>query len=112
MGLLGIQIISVVFIFFMMYVVQIHYRKGELPRPEAIFWYLSLATLAFIVIIPDTAQFLTRTFSVTRLMDLIVITALMITFYMLISMRIEIHKLKLKLEERVRDQAIKSAKSK
>lgn len=95
-----------------MYVVQIHYRKNELPRTEAMFWYLSLAALALIVVIPDSARFLTLTFSVTRLMDLIVIVALMVVFYMLVTTRIELHKLKKKLETRVREQALNQAKSK
>lgn len=110
MGLLGIQIISIVFIFFMLYVVQIHYRKKELPTLETIFWSTSLVVLAVVVIVPDTAQFLTRTFSVTRLMDLGVIISLMVLFAITVDSRIQIHKLRRKLEDKVRNETIKRAR--
>lgn len=112
MALLGIQIICIIFVFFMMYLVHIHYRKQELPRIETLFWFTSLTILALIIIIPDTAQFLTTTFSVNRLMDLIVIIALMVTFYMLVSMRIEMYKLNKKLEVKIRTKTLRSAPTK
>lgn len=109
MSFAGIQIISLLFIFFMMYVVHIHYRKQELPITETIFWFTSLVILAIIVIVPNTARFVTQTFSVNRLMDFIVIVGFMITLYMLIDNRIQIQKLRKQLEEKVRDKAITKA---
>lgn len=112
MSFLGVQIISIIFIFFMLYVVQIHFRKRELSRLETIFWYLTFASLAIIVVNPDTAQFLINTFAVSRLLDLIMIVAFMVIFYMLIDTRIQLHKFRSKLEEKVRAEAIKNAKTK
>jgi hypothetical protein len=110
MNLLGIQIISIIFIVFMMYVVQIHYKKNELPRTEAIFWLTTFTGLALIVIIPKTASFVTSTFAVSRLTDFITAVALMIIFGMLIDLRIKMHKFNKKLESSTRDKAIKNAR--
>lgn len=93
----------------MMYVVQIHYKKNELPKTEAVFWLTTFLVLAFIVIIPKTAQFVTTTFAVSRLTDFITAIALMIIFGMLIDLRIKTHKLNKKLETKTRDTAIKNA---
>lgn len=90
----------------MMYVVQIHYRKNELPKLEAFFWYITLVVLAFIVIIPETANFVTETFDVSRLTDFLTAVAFMIVFVMLINTRIQVHKLRQKLETKTRKTAI------
>ena len=112
MNLIGIQIISIIFIFFMMYVVHIHYRKKELPAIEAIFWYTTFVVLALIVIIPETAQFVTTTFEVSRLTDFITAIAFMVVFGMLIDTRMQMHKLRKKLEEKIRKEAINKVRKK
>lgn len=106
--MLGIQILSLVFIFIMLYVVRIHYKKSELPRTEAIFWTLILYTLATLVIIPASADMIRGLFKVTRLLDVITILAFMGSFVILIENRIQINKLRSKLEKLVRDKAMES----
>jgi|GEM_PF-933618 hypothetical protein len=110
--MLGIQILSVLFILFMMYVVRIHYKKGELPKVEAMSWLLSLFALGIIVAVESSANFLRRIFEVNRLTDVIVIFAFMGSYALLIENRIQINKLRQKLEKVVRDKAIKQADSK
>lgn len=104
--MLGIQILSVTFILLMLYVVRIHYKKGELVRTEAAFWSISLILLGLIVGFKETADIVRKLFDVTRLMDVLVIIALMISFFLLIENRIQINKLRIKLEKIVRDRAI------
>jgi len=102
----GIQLLSITFIALMLYVVRIHYKKQELSKFETTFWTLALICLAVIVTVERTAEFVRDLFAVTRLMDVIVIFALMGTFVLLINNRIELTKLKRKLERIVRDRAI------
>lgn len=102
----GIQILSVTFIFIMLYVVRIHYKKGELPKIEAIFWAIILLFIGIIVIVEQSANFIRTLFSVTRLTDVIVIFSLMGVFILLIENRIQINKLRIKLEKLVRDRAM------
>lgn len=103
----GIQVLSVIFIFFMLYVIRIHYKKRELPRTEAIFWTLVLLTVGCLVIVEQSANVIRTLFSVTRLTDVIVIFALMGVFVLLIENRIQINKLRIKLESLVREKAMK-----
>lgn len=105
--MIGIQILSVVFIALMLYVVRIHYVKGELPKVEAMSWIFSLILLGVVVVVEPTANLLRRLFEVNRITDVIVIFALMGTFILLIENRIQINKLRQKLERVVRDRAIK-----
>ena len=101
----GIQLLSVTFILIMLYVVRIHYKKNELPKVEAIFWTIGLIFLGIIVSIKQSADIVRNLFAVTRLLDVLVIIALMGTFILLIENRIQINKLRLKLDKLVRDRA-------
>lgn len=104
--MLGIQILSVTFILIMLYVVRIHLKKGELPRVEALFWTAVLFVTGLLVIVPQSADFIRNLFAVTRLTDVVVIFALMGVFVLLIENRIQINKLRTKLERVVRDRAL------
>lgn len=104
--MLGIQILSLTFIIIMLYVIRIHYKKGELPKVEAYAWTLGLIILGVIVSVEQSANFVRNLFAVTRLLDVLVIIALMGTFILLIENRIQINKLRLKLDKLVRDRAM------
>ena len=104
--MMGIQILSVVFILIMLYVVRIHYKKNELPKVEAIAWSIGLIVLGIIVSVRQSADFVRHLFAVTRLLDVLVIIALMGTFILLIENRIQIGKLRTRLERLVRDRAM------
>jgi hypothetical protein len=104
--MLGIQILSLTFIIIMLYVVRIHYKKGELPRVEAVGWMAGLVLLGIVVSVKGTADFIRNLFAVTRLLDVLVIIALMGTFTLLIENRIQINKLRVKLERLVRERAM------
>ena len=104
--MLGIQILSLTFIILMLYVIRIHYKKGELPKVEALAWTIGLIILGIIVSIKQSADFVRNLFAVTRLLDVLVIVALMGTFILLIENRIQITKLRQKLDKLVRDRAM------
>ena len=104
--MMGIQILSVTFILVMLYVVRIHSKKGELPRVEALAWTIGLIILGVIVSIKQSADFVRNLFAVTRLLDVLVIIALMGTFILLIENRIQINKLRQKLDRLVREKAM------
>lgn len=104
----GIQILSITFIIIMLYVVRIHYKKNELPKIEALIWSIGLIVLGVIVSVKQSADFVRNLFSVTRLLDVLVIIALMGTFILLIENRIQITKLRNKLDRLVRDRAMES----
>src|SRR3989339_693862 len=101
-----IQILSVVFIVLMLYIVRIHFKKGELPKIEAIIWSGILLAVGVLVLLEPTADFIRGLFHVTRLTDVIVIFSLMGVFIVMIENRIQINKLRIKLDRIVRDRAL------
>jgi len=104
--MMGIQILSLTFIVIMLYVVRIHYKKNEIPKAEALVWSAGLIVLGIIVSVKQSADFVRNLFAVTRLLDVLVIIALMGTFILLIENRIQIGKLRSRLERLVRDRAM------
>lgn len=106
--MLGIQVLSVTFIIIMLYVIRIHYKKGELPKIEALGWTLGLILLGVIVSVRQTADLIRNFFAVTRLLDVLVIIALMVVFTLLIESRIQLNKLRLKFEKLIRDRAMEA----
>jgi len=106
--MLGIQILSLVFIVIMLYIVRIHYKKGELPKVEAIVWTSVLTLLGVLVSIQETADIVRNLFAVTRLLDVLVIIAFMGIFVLMIENRIQINKLRYKLDRLVRDRALET----
>ena len=104
--MLGIQILVLAFIFIMLYVVRIHYKKGDLPKIEAYFWGSVLLLVGILVIVEQTPNMIRSLFSVTRLTDVVVIFALMGVFVLLVENRIQINNLRRKLESLVRDRAL------
>jgi hypothetical protein len=90
----------------MLYVVRIHYKKGELPKVEAIFWASVLFVVGILVMVAQSADYIRRLFAVTRLTDVIVIFSFMGVFVLLIENRIQINKLRNKLTQLVRDRAM------
>lgn len=104
--MLGIQILSITFILIMLYAVRIHYKKGDLPKIEAVIWSSTLIFLGVIVSFKSSADFVRGLFRVDRLTDIIVIVSLMFVSVVMIENRIQINKLRSKLERIVRDRAI------
>lgn len=104
--MLGIQILSITFIVIMLYVVRIHYKKGELAKVESIVWSSSLLLLGIVVSFRQSADFIRGLFKVERLTDIIVIIALMFVGVVMIENRIQINQLRSKLERIVRDRAM------
>jgi hypothetical protein len=90
----------------MLYVVRIHFVKGELPKIEAIVWTITLIFLGVIVSFKSSADFIRNFFQVDRLTDIIVIVSLMFVGAVMIENRIQINKLRTKLERIVRDRAM------
>ena len=106
--MLGIQILSVTFILVMLYVVRIHYKKNELPRVEAIVWSSVLIALGVVVTFRSSADLVRGLFKVDRLTDIIVIVSLMFVGVVMIENRIQINKLRAKLDRIVRDRAMET----
>ncbi|MEP7167014.1 MAG: DUF2304 domain-containing protein [Candidatus Woesebacteria bacterium] len=104
-----LQIISVVFGLFMMYVVRIHRRKNHLESFEYGVWMALWTIFITLAIFPESVNGVVQTLHIARVFDLLVVAALMIVIFLTFTNRIEQKKLEKKMEQIVRKKAIDNA---
>ncbi|MBR9705863.1 DUF2304 domain-containing protein [Candidatus Pacearchaeota archaeon] len=110
--ILGVQIIGILFGFFMMYYTFLHYKRKEFRTGEYVFWLLLWALFIIVTLFPDFLDPIVKTFNFARTFDLFIIIGFVfltgITFYMYTITR----KNQNKIEQIVRRIAFKEAKKK
>ena len=104
-----LQIISVVFGIFMLYVVRIHRRKEHLESFEYGMWTAMWILFIALAIFPESVNGIVQTLHIARVFDLLVVIALMIMVYLTYMNRVEQKKLEKKMEQLVRKKAIDEA---
>lgn len=110
--MLGFRIVAITFSLLMLYVVRIHFRKKHIPLLESLFWYGVWGGLIFVVVKPEILESITFSLAIYRVFDLLTIVAFMILFTFLILDRIKIYGLQKKLQDLIRNQALKEAQKK
>lgn len=108
--MIPLQVVSVVFGLFMMYVVRIHRRKNHLESIEYGAWMALWLLFIVIAIFPESFNGVVQTLHIARVFDLLVVIALMIIVFLTFTNRIEQKKLQQKLEHMVRQKAIDDVK--
>lgn len=106
--MIGIQIVAIIFAIWMIYFSYLHFRRHELNRVEFICWQLLWLGLILVVIFPKSVNFILKTFSISRTFDLIVIVGIIVLFGITFRNYVVAKRLEKKVEECVRQQAIKS----
>lgn len=103
-----LQTISVIFGLFMLYVVRIHRRKQHIEAFEHGAWISIWSIFIFLSVFPQTVSGISQRLSITRVFDLLVIIALMITSYLTFQNRISYRRMEMKLEKIIRKNAIET----
>jgi hypothetical protein len=109
-ALLGIQIISISFAIFMVYVTFLHYKRGTVNGREFSFWLFCWISFTFFTLFPRVLDPLLAQIFVTRAMDLLMIVAFMILTYLGFQNHIGVKNLQRQISKIVSDQAKKTAK--
>lgn len=109
-ALLGIQIISVSFAFFMLYITTLHFKRGQVGKTEYAFWLLVWCAFITFALFPRILDPLLAKFFVTRAMDLLMIWAFMILSYLGYINHIGIKDLQRRVREITTADAKKKAK--
>lgn len=112
MNILGIQIVSVLFAVFMLYVAFLHWKRKELTTSEYSFWLLLWCGFIGVALFPNLLQKLTQILFIARIMDLLMVIAFMILAYIGFSNYISNKKMEKKIEDLVRKDALKNVKKK
>lgn len=108
--MIPLQIISIIFGLYMFYWSFLSYKKRLFYINELYFW-ISVWTLFIVVtVLPDTVKFVLQTFQISRTMDLLMILAFMVLWFISFRNYTENQQLKKKLFEMIREEAKKKAK--
>jgi len=110
--IIGIQIIAIFFAFMMIYLALLNYRRGEIDRIEFFSWTTIWSLTIFIVVFPVLLRDLAQHFFITRLFDLIVVGGFILVISMVSKAYLKTRKIEKKLEELVRQKALKDVKKK
>jgi hypothetical protein len=102
---LGIQVISIFFALFMLYLVRIHYKRHNLGYKEYVFWCFSWVLFIVFATFPQVLTPLLTTLSIVRAMDLLMVVAFMILTYVAFMDHIAIRDIYRKINKLVTDQA-------
>lgn len=84
--ILGIQIVGILFGFFMMYYTFLHYKRREFRKSEYAIWLILWAIFIIVTIFPGVLDPIVRSLSFARTLDFFIIVAFIfltgISFYM------------------------------
>lgn len=104
--MIGLQILAILFSLWMIYFSYLHFRRGEFKKIEFILWQLVWIGLVFIVVFPQSANFILKTFSITRTFDLVVVVAMIILFGVTFRNYVIVRRIEKRTEEFIRKSAI------
>lgn len=103
-----IQVISILFALFMLYVVRIHYRKQHIETLEYWSWTWMWVVFAALATFPESFQGIAQSLRVSRVFDLLVVLAMMILVFLVFQNRMLFMRLEKKIEQITRQQSILS----
>lgn len=105
--ILGIQILGILFGFFMMYYTFLQYKRKEFTIKEYGFWFMFWATFVVITLFPQILDPLLSTLNIVRALDFFIIAGFLFMVFVLFYIYTIVRKNQKKLEEVVRSIAIK-----
>lgn len=109
---LGIQIISVSFAVFMLYITFLHKKRGNLGKVEFYFWSSLWLIFIYFALFPKVLDPVLAQLFVTRTMDLLMISSFMILAYLGFVNHMGIKNLQGQIRRMVSQKAIKKANKK
>ena len=105
--ILGIQILGVLFGFFMMYYTFLQYKRKEFTIKEYVFWFLFWAAFVAVTLFPQMLDPILITLNIGRTLDLFIIGGFLFMVFIVFYTYTLVRKNQKKLEEVVRNIAIK-----
>lgn len=110
MNILGIQIMAVLFALFMVYVAFLHFKRKEINGLETFFWLILWVGFMMFTLFPKIFESISQLLFFARVMDLLMVIAFMILAFLGFQNYISNRKMEKKIEELVRQEALKTGK--
>ena len=107
MQIIGIQIIAILFAFFMLYVTFLHYKKGEIKNSTFLFWVILWIIFIFLTLFSQILSPIIGPLRVFRVLDLLMIGAFIILTFITFENQVKIRNIEKRIEGLVRKEVIK-----
>lgn len=104
------QILSVLFALFMLYTVQIHANKNTITKSEKYLWFSLWIFFIILAVFPGLLTGLSNELRFSRVFDLLIVVAFMIVSVVTFNNYFSEKKLRQKLENIIRKDAIETTK--
>ena len=108
-ALLGIQILSIFFALFMMYLIRLHHRRGNLGVREYLMWLCCWCVFIVFALFPGVLTPVITTLKIVRVLDLLMEMAFKILTYLAFSDHMAVRDLYRKIDSLISTKAIKTA---
>lgn len=104
------QLIAIAFAIFMTYVVRVKSKKYRLSHLETYGWYAIWGGFIILALFPNLLLGVVGILNFGRVFDLLTVIAFMILSALVLYLYLTLKEIRIKLEDMVRQDAIKSAK--
>jgi hypothetical protein len=105
-ALLGIQVISIFFGLFMIYMIRLHFKRSNLGKKEYLIWMFCWFSFIIFALFPGILAPVITTLKIVRVLDLLMVVAFMILTYLAFSDHMAIRDLYRQLNKTISDKAI------
>lgn len=105
--ILGIQIIGILFAFFMMYYTFLRYKRKEFTIKEYSFWLIFWGAFASMTLFPQVLDPVLQTLNIVRAMDFFVVGGFLFLIFISFYTYTLVRKDQKRIEEIVRNIALK-----
>jgi hypothetical protein len=109
-NILGIQILGILFGFFMMYYTFLQYKRKEFTIKEYSFWFIFWGAFVIITLFPQLLDPVLTTLSIARTLDFFIIAGFLFLIFVIFYTYTIVRKGQKKLEKVVRSIALKENK--
>ena len=106
-NILGIQILGILFGFFMMYYTFLQHKRKEFTIKEYSFWFIFWGTFVIITLFPKILDPVLDTLNISRTLDLFIIVGFLFLIFVVFYTYTIVRKNQQNLEQIVRNIAIK-----
>ena len=106
-NILGIQILGILFGFFMMYYTFLQHKRKEFTIKEYSFWFFFWGVFVIITLLPQILDPLLSTLNIARTLDFFIIAGFLFTIFVVFYTYTIVRKNQRNLEEVVRNIALK-----
>ena len=106
-NILGIQILGMLFGFFMIYYTFLQYKRKEFTIKEYSFWFVFWSAFVIVTLFPQVLDPVLYTLNIGRTLDLFIIAGFLFLIFVVFYTYTIVRKNQRKLEEVVRNIALK-----